>query len=345
MASSELAGGAEEYIYRLYRELADTGAVDVTLIGSLPHWDASVGECVPSGVTRKLTRRHPMFGQAIRTIRSVPEMVRALDVAKPDIVHVQYMKEKLTLPRLIRERTPILWTEHGPLPTNFPPGARRYLSWQSRSARVIAVSEGVKESLSRSGIISEVIPNPFPDCGLEPEQVKAGPRCEPVRRVVGYAGRVHESKRVDLLVDVAAQLPEVDFVIAGDGPAKGMLETRASSNVKFLGHVDDMAMVYPSLDLLVIPGGQAAREGSPMVMLEARCFGLNVIVANDCHALPEAMDLGCSGFEPTVRGLGLAIGEAINLPRRSLPTAIREARSVRNWARGHLDVMKALIAV
>ncbi|MFD6058113.1 glycosyltransferase family 4 protein [Rhodococcus wratislaviensis] len=345
VASSESAGGAEEYIYRLYGELVSSGHVEVILIGRLPNWPKTLGQVHQSGATNKLTRRKPIFPQVVRSARSVPEIIREIRRVAPDIVHVQYMKEKFTLPHFIRRDAPIIWTEHGPLPDNLPYGSERLLAWQAKLAAVIAVSPGVEESLSVSGISSIVIPNPLPDAlGTSSHYGTASADRVDRREVVTYAGRLHESKRIDLVLEAAALLPDVDFVIAGDGPAREQLVRRADVNVSFVGRVSDMTPIYAQSDAVIIPSGRAAREGSPMAMLEARSEGVPVIIAEDCHAYKEAMELGCSGFSPSGANLRDAIVDALGCGRIPLPNDVLEERSISSWANRHLQLMLEVLA-
>lgn len=337
VASSETPGGAEQYLYRLYGALKNSGDVEVGLIGSLPDWSPDLGICVRAGVTQKLTRRSPLIKQGFDTARSVQSMLRAIDEFGPDLVHVQYFKEKLTLPRaLARRGIPVLWTEHGPIPNNLPAMGRMLYAWQAQKCSVVAISQGVEASLRESGISSVLINNPLVG-GVEfnrsSEVASDG--------YILFAGRLHEYKRVDLLLAAATVLQHLKFVIAGDGPDRARLEGLAPANVKFLGSVNDMASVYGGAGLVVIPSGKMAREGSPMVMLEARSGGVDVLMARDCHAAEEAASLGCYLFDPDAGSLADEIMRALANPSRTIPSDVLIARSLSAWAGQHLEVMKS----
>jgi len=47
-------------------------------------------------------------------------------------------------------------------------------------------------------------------------------------------------KRIDLLIDAFTKLPDKKLFICGDGPARKNLEAKASSNIRFLGHLSDV---------------------------------------------------------------------------------------------------------
>ncbi|SNV24865.1 Glycosyl transferases group 1 [Rhodococcus rhodochrous] len=340
VASSETPGGAEQYLYRLYAELKSSWSVEARLIGSLPDWTPDLGECVEAGVTPKLTRRSPLVKQGIDAALSVRETLRAIDEFGPDLVHVQYFKEKLTLPRALSRRgIPVMWTEHGPIPDNLPVVGRKIYAWQAQKCSVVAISQGVEASLRESGISSVLINNPFVGGADFNRAEDAG------SGYVLFAGRLHEYKRVDLLLAAAARLKHIEFVIAGDGPDRTRLEGLAPANVRFLGNVAAMSSVYAGAGLVVIPSGRKAREGSPMVMLEARSGGVDVLMARDCHAADEAASLGCYLFDPDADALAEGIAQALSSAPRELPSDALSARSLSAWAEQHRKVMESAVGV
>jgi colanic acid biosynthesis glycosyl transferase WcaI len=75
--------------------------------------------------------------------------------------------------------------------------------------------------------------------------------------VVMYAGNVGFSQSLELVVDAAAALPQLTFVINGDGAARAALEQRASglTNVRFSGyqHVERLPEVLATGDIHVVP--------------------------------------------------------------------------------------------
>jgi glycosyltransferase involved in cell wall biosynthesis len=344
VVTSAIAGGAEEYLYRLYGGLVASGRVEVDLIGGLPAWPEGLGGRVPTPVIGKLTRRTPLLPQLQGGAAFARAVLAAVGTGGYDLVHVQYFREKLTLVRRLARATPVVWTEHGPLPTNFPPGGRQLLRLQAARASVIAVSEGVAGSLREAGIRSAVVGNPLPS-PAHPDGRPLDSRDPGRPLTVVYAGRLHASKRIDLLLAAARVSPSVRFVVAGDGPERADLSAGAPGNVEFLGFVDDVRALLGAADAVVIPSGRAAREGSPMVMLEARAWGIPVLIAEDCHAAAEGVTLGARSFPPVPEALADAIralGE--HPPREQLPEWLRESRSEQSWLDAHWDVMRAAAA-
>src|SRR5439155_26838233 len=84
------------------------------------------------------------------------------------------------------------------------------------------------------------------------------------RRRLVYAGRLAAVKRIDLLVDafaaLAADRPDWDLLVVGDGPLRDALVGRVPpairERVMWTGFVDDQATIgalYHACDVLVLP--------------------------------------------------------------------------------------------
>jgi glycosyltransferase involved in cell wall biosynthesis len=78
-------------------------------------------------------------------------------------------------------------------------------------------------------------------------------------------------KHVDVVVEAAARLTDVQFVVVGDGPERHRLEANCSANVRFLGVVDDNTLrwCYGAASVLVAVGF----EDFGLAPLEAASFG------------------------------------------------------------------------
>lgn len=342
VASSDVSGGAEQYLYRLYRRLRSDFDVHATLVGRLPEWTAELGPTVPVRSSVKLTRRRGLVRQGLETALLAPKLVAAVRDVRPDVVHVQYFREKMILPRAVGGQIPVVWTEHGPLPDNMPPGLLPYLRWQSGASSVIAIGSGVGRSLRDAGIGSDMIRNPIPEDFLT-SRTGAHPVARPLPdSYVLYVGRLHDAKRVDLILDVAANDPARAFVIAGTGAAHARLQARATPNVVFLGHVDVTSELYRGARAVVVSSGRAAREGLPMTLLEARAVGTPVLVAEDCHAVDDAIALGARTFEPCANALGEAL-HAVDGNRTAGAAGVQLAQefSETEWARRHHESLVA----
>jgi L-malate glycosyltransferase len=104
----------------------------------------------------------------------------------------------------------------------------------------------------------------------------------PIRRIVTVAN-LRQEKAHEVLVEAASivlrRCPEVEFVIAGNGPRRRELEMLArtrglESHVRFAGHVEDVPALLASSDLFVLP---SRSEAFPNSVLEAMATGLPLV--------------------------------------------------------------------
>ncbi|MCC7054130.1 MAG: glycosyltransferase [Gemmatimonadaceae bacterium] len=112
------------------------------------------------------------------------------------------------------------------------------------------------------------------------------------RPAIGVIGRLSPEKGVDVLLEAWAVLVRDGtagtLLIAGDGQERGRLEEQArtlaiADRVHFLGHLEAPDLLYPELDLMVIP---SRTEGLPNVFLEALRHGIPV-VSTRVGAIPD----------------------------------------------------------
>lgn len=106
------------------------------------------------------------------------------------------------------------------------------------------------------------------------------------RPVILYVGRVAFEKNLDFLLRAVAfaklEVPDLLFVIAGEGPATTMLqqltfELHIEQNVKFIGYLDRQSSLldcYSAADAFVFA---SRTETQGLVLLEAMALGLPVV--------------------------------------------------------------------
>jgi glycosyltransferase involved in cell wall biosynthesis len=117
------------------------------------------------------------------------------------------------------------------------------------------------------------------------------------------AGRVVQYKRVDLVVQAFAQLPNHKLVVLGDGPELASIKRTSSANVQFLGYQpDEVIREYMQRAKGLI---FAAKEDFGIVPVEAQACGTPVIA------------FGEGGACETVRPLGAAKPTGILFPNQS----------------------------
>ena len=89
--------------------------------------------------------------------------------------------------------------------------------------------------------------------------------------------RLVQNKRVDLIVDAFAQMPDKKLLIIGEGPEKECLKKRASKNIEFLGVQSDEALkkylsnakafVFAAVEDFGIAPVEAMASGTPVIAL------------------------------------------------------------------------------
>jgi glycosyltransferase involved in cell wall biosynthesis len=81
---------------------------------------------------------------------------------------------------------------------------------------------------------------------LAPPPAPLSFRCDEYGDFVLSVNRLDRAKRIDLLLEAAAETPDVRVVVAGDGPDRERLESLANGRVEFVGRVsdDELAGLY-----------------------------------------------------------------------------------------------------
>lgn len=123
---------------------------------------------------------------------------------------------------------------------------------------------------------TDVMGTPFPPSFLEVE-MKAPSAT--LRRVL-FAGRLAPEKNLPVVMDAARLCPDIEFVIAGDGPLKRKLKEQAAdlTNVRFTGWLkrEELCREMDEASILVLPSHV---ETFGTVALEAMARGRPALVA------------------------------------------------------------------
>ena len=136
----------------------------------------------------------------------------------------------------------------------------------------------------------------------------------PYAPLVGIVGRLMPVKNHALFLEAAASvkqaLPDVHFVIVGDGELRTALKAQADSlglsdSITFTGWVQEMAEVYSDLDVLVI---SSHSEGTPVPIIEALAAGCPVVATNVGGVSDLLAWTGCEMVHP---GDAPALADAI----------------------------------
>ncbi len=161
----------------------------------------------------------------------------------------------------------------------------------------------------------------------------ADPGARAPRPRVLYAGRISPEKGVDLLIEAARGVPEVEVRVAGTGADAKRLGAASSdlANVRWLGHLgpEDLEAERAAAWAVAVPSRWY--ENAPLSVIEAFCSGRPVLAA-DHGGLVEMV-------EPEVNGWRIPPGdvEAWSEALRRLPTAQSELMLMGMRARAVAD--------
>jgi glycosyltransferase involved in cell wall biosynthesis len=199
---------------------------------------------------------------------------------------------------LMGRQTPQLVITFDTLPADGTAKARMASRWASRrAARVTSVSKELAKRLVDSGWVtaSEVIWNGVDTTEFTPSGLTYGLKiqlglCEKTL-LIGSVARIDQNKRqVDLLEALKSlrrNHHELALVLAGDGPFRSEVESRAAvmSGVSVIKRVVDVAAFLRELDVFVLCSDH---EGCPRALLEAMACK-KPIVATAVGGIPEIL--------------------------------------------------------
>ena len=94
--------------------------------------------------------------------------------------------------------------------------------------------------------------------------------------LIGWMARMTSVKNPKLLLEVAARLPDVQFVMAGGGDLLESIKIQAPTNVQVIGWAD-ASLFWSAVDIAI---STSDNEGMPVALIEAQLAGLPVISTN-----------------------------------------------------------------
>lgn len=175
-----------------------------------------------------------------------------------------------------------------------------------------------------------VVPNGIPPLVRAGHDVRAELGIPAGASVIGTVCELRPEKALEVLVDAAAQLPDVHVLIVGDGPEEAKLRARirgagVGERVRLLGRRNDVADVLAALDVAACCSDF---EAAPLSVMEYMAAALPV-VATRVGGLPDLVRDGETGVlvDPRNPGaLAAAVEALLESPeqRRRLGAAGRE---------------------
>ena len=168
------------------------------------------------------------------------------------------------------------------------------------------------------------------------------------KKILVSLGRLDAAERykgfdevLDVLPDLLVQIPDLIYVIAGDGNDRDRLTQKAEqlgiqNSVIFTGYISEMSKLalYRSADVFIMPG---RGEGFGIVYLEARACGLPAI-GSVLDASREALlegELGQLVNPDSPDEIKMAILNALKTPDRTVPAGLDYFSMQRFTERAH----------
>lgn len=313
---------------------------------------------------RPLARRARDLEVPVRTIRPmplglvgaarVPGLVRMLVRERPDVFHAQLsspLAAKYPLTAAVIARVPAIVATVQLMPP-FDLDRSSVLQLRALAAgvgRYLAVSRDIAEQLIerlrlpaakvevvynavRSERFSATLSRVLRDSFTGGEE----------RPVVLTCARLDAQKGHAVLLRAAALLPDVLFVLAGEGPERGALEAQVSAlglvdRVLFLGHRSDVPELLAACDVFALP---SMYEGSSLAILEAMAAGRPVVSS----AVPGSDELIADGETGVLVPSGDAVALAEALRRLLAQEDLRAALGCRARVRVGRDFTSAAMA-
>jgi glycosyltransferase involved in cell wall biosynthesis len=308
-------GGVGRHVRDLARSLVAQGN-SVVIAGPQSTQDSLDLSATGATFERVPIAERPSLTGDPRTIRTIRKLTRAAD-----IVHAHGLRAG-ALAALARGKTgppPLVVTLHNALIAGGAVAAvyeRLERIVAHRADLVLGVSADLEESQRRLGarqvghaVVAAPPPRVLRTSAL---QTRRELGIEPGRPLLVSVARLTDQKGLPLLLDASARWRGLDrqpiVVVAGDGPAKAVLQQRIDAEdlpVRLLGWRDDIPELLSSADVAV---SSAVWEGQPIWLQEALAAGCPV-VATDVGGTAQVVGRAAVLVPP---GDALALADAVS---------------------------------
>lgn len=240
-------------------------------------------------VMQTITHNQTVLGAKQPVFCYIHSIRKLIERFNPDIIHAHllfYPGVSAVLAN-ININKPLIMTSHAPTWNFF----KRITSWAVKRADfIICVSKFIQSDVLALGIprsMTTVIYN-----AVDPSKYVGKISDE---LFVLSVSRLVPEKGIRYLVQAAKLLPNISFVVIGDGKEREYLESISGNNVKFLGQVDDATVIdyLKKCSIFVLPSTHY--EASAITLSEAMVCK-KPIVSTFVGGIPEIVTSGYNGL-------------------------------------------------
>jgi glycosyltransferase involved in cell wall biosynthesis len=267
--------------------------VEVELFVPVPPWRVPRPEQLAAAVERhyQLPCDFPVRPvPALLTARRVPVKLAQPLLAAPQLLHrrfdLVYTRNVLPLVAALAAGKPVVFETYRPLTQQFPWSRHPLRAAAQRRAflGLVTHSEYARQAFLADGLPPDrvtTIHNGFDAAHFAEHVAAPTARAQlglPQRPTLVYAGRIAPLKRIELLLDAAEALPELQLVLvgeAGSAEARAYVERgRSLPNVSFPGYRTgrELALALLAGDALIIPPSRAPLEQHGRTVLPIKVF-------------------------------------------------------------------------
>ena len=150
--------------------------------------------------------------------------------------------------------------------------------------------------------------------------------------LVGTVARFSPEKNINMVINCARKMSDVDFVIVGEGPQKDIIKkmTKSIKNLHILDFTNDVSNIYNSLDVFFLP---SKMEGVPLTILEAMSCGVPV-VSSDVGNIKEIIVDDINGYiNKNINNTS----DFVQLLNKALDNRERLSKDVLNFIKGYRE--------
>ncbi len=341
-------GGPARHVIWLTKNLQTEEFESLLVTGTVPKgeenmsWFAAKNDVEPV-IIPEMSRE-----LSIRDVTSLWKVYRFILKEKPDIIHTHTAKAGtigrvagfayrwLTFKTLIGKprRVKIVHTYHGHVFHNYygKTKTRVFLMIERLLARfathkIVVLTKQQYTEIHKKYNVGQADQFRIVPLGIDLETFETAAQKQNILRreigvddaeiLIGFVGRLTEIKNIPLLLKVAklyldaktAELPNLTFLIIGDGHLRRSLEEQAQDlglgkTLRFLGNRRDTDVFYAGLDIVALA---SLNEGTPLSLIEAMANGKAVIssVVGGVTDLLGRVELEKEHFNVCERGIGV----------------------------------------